>query len=68
MITCIYGRINSCIFLLGMGAEHHLVDSNGDTAAHWATYKGVFFQNFLHTFASVTSQYKFIRLLRLICI
>lgn len=43
MTACIYGQINTCIFLLGMGAEHHLVDSNGDTAAHWATFKGVLF-------------------------
>lgn len=42
MTACIYGRINTCVFLLGMGAKHHLVDSNGDTAAHWATYKGVY--------------------------
>ena len=40
MTACIYGRVSACVFLLGMGAKHNLVDTNGDTAAHWATYKG----------------------------
>lgn len=40
MTACIYGRVSTCVFLLGMGAKHHLVDINGDTAAHWATYRG----------------------------
>lgn len=41
MTACIYGHLSTCVFLLGMGAKHWLVDINGDTAAHWAAYKGL---------------------------
>jgi ankyrin repeat protein len=35
-----FGRVATAAFLLGMGALNHLTDINGDTALHWAAYKG----------------------------
>lgn len=35
-----YGRTATAAYLLGMGALNHLTDINGDTALHWAAYKG----------------------------
>lgn len=35
-----YGRTSVAAYLLGMGAQNHLCDINGDTALHWAAYKG----------------------------
>lgn len=40
MTAAMYGRTISACYLLGMGALHHLTDINGDTALHWAAYKG----------------------------
>lgn len=40
MTACMFGRVATAAFLLGMGALHHLTDINGDTALHWAAYKG----------------------------
>lgn len=40
MTACMYGRTATAAFLLGMGALNHLTDINGDTALHWAAYKG----------------------------
>ena len=40
MTACMFGRIATAAFLLGMGALNHLTDINGDTALHWAAYKG----------------------------
>ena len=42
MTACMFGRVVTAAFLLGMGALNHLTDINGDTALHWAAYKGVF--------------------------
>jgi ankyrin repeat protein len=42
MTACVFGRVVTAAFLLGMGALNHLTDLNGDTALHWAAYKGVF--------------------------
>jgi len=35
-----FGRAATAAFLLGMGALHHLTDINGDSALHWAAFKG----------------------------
>ncbi|GLH16668.1 Palmitoyltransferase Hip14 [Gryllus bimaculatus] len=40
MTACMFGRSATAAFLLGMGAVNHLTDINGDTALHWAAYKG----------------------------
>lgn len=40
MTASMYGKTISACYLLGMGAQHHLTDINGDTALHWAAYKG----------------------------
>jgi ankyrin repeat protein len=40
MTVCMFGRVATAAFLLGMGALNHLTDINGDTALHWAAYKG----------------------------
>lgn len=40
MTACMFGRTATAAFLLGMGALNHLMDINGDTAMHWAAYKG----------------------------
>lgn len=35
-----YGRTATAAYLLGMNAQTHLTDINGDTALHWCAYKG----------------------------
>nr|CAI5827871.1 unnamed protein product [Callosobruchus analis] len=40
MTACMFGRTGAAAFLLGMGAANDLADVNGDTALHWAAYKG----------------------------
>ncbi|KAI5711229.1 hypothetical protein M8J75_015263 [Diaphorina citri] len=40
MTACMFGRAATAAFLLGSAAMHHLTDINGDTALHWAAYKG----------------------------
>jgi len=40
MTASMFGKTSTASFLLGMGALHHLTDINGDTALHWASYKG----------------------------
>lgn len=40
MTACMFGRSATAAYLLGMGALNHLCDINGDTALHWAAYKG----------------------------
>lgn len=40
MTACMYGRTATAAYLLGMGAQNGLTDINGDTALHWAAYKG----------------------------
>lgn len=40
MTACMYGRSATAAYLLGMNAQNHLTDINGDTALHWAAYKG----------------------------
>lgn len=40
MTACMYGRTATAAYLLGMNALNHLTDINGDTALHWAAYKG----------------------------
>lgn len=41
MTASMFGRAATAAFLLGMGAFNHLTDINGDTALHWAAYKGI---------------------------
>lgn len=36
MTACMYGRTATAAYLLGMNAQNHLTDINGDTALHWA--------------------------------
>lgn len=45
MTASMFGRGTTAAFLLGMGAFNHLTDVNGDTALHWAAYKGYFIFN-----------------------
>lgn len=40
MTACMFGKFATAAFLLGSGAMGHLTDINGDTALHWAAYKG----------------------------
>lgn len=40
MTACMYGRTATAAYLLGMNAQNHLTDINGDTALHWSAYKG----------------------------
>ena len=40
MTACMFGKFATAAFLLGSGALYHLTDINGDTALHWAAYKG----------------------------
>ena len=40
MTACMFGKFATAAFLLGSGALGHLTDINGDTALHWAAYKG----------------------------
>lgn len=40
MTACMFGKFATAAFLLGSGAQGHLTDINGDTALHWAAYKG----------------------------
>lgn len=40
MTACMFGKVATAAYLLGMGAFHHLMDINGDTAMHWAAHKG----------------------------
>lgn len=71
MTACMYGRIATAAYLLGMGAQHSLQDINGDTALHWVSsvlvegQKGPMFNlySFLHTQASYKGHADLIRLL-----
>ena len=40
MMACMFGRSLTAAYLLGRGAQAHLTDMNGDSALHWAAYKG----------------------------
>lgn len=40
MTASMFGKFATAAFLLGSGALGHLTDINGDTALHWAAYKG----------------------------
>ena len=40
MMACMFGRSLMAAYLLGRGARPHLTDMNGDSALHWAAYKG----------------------------
>ena len=40
MMACMFGRSLMAAYLLGKGAAPHLTDMNGDSALHWAAYKG----------------------------
>jgi ankyrin repeat protein len=40
MMACMFGRSLTAAYLLGRGAQPHLTDMNGDSALHWAAYKG----------------------------
>eukprot|EP00095_Tigriopus_kingsejongensis_P005009 maker-scaffold139_size317827-snap-gene-1.20 protein:Tk05009 transcript:maker-scaffold139_size317827-snap-gene-1.20-mRNA-1 annotation:"hypothetical protein AaeL_AAEL001203" len=40
MMACMFGRSLMAAYLLGRGAKPHLTDMNGDSALHWAAYKG----------------------------
>ncbi len=40
MMACMFGRSLMAAYLLGRGAQAHLTDMNGDSALHWAAYKG----------------------------
>lgn len=43
MTAAMFGRSASAAYLLGMEALNHLTDINGDSALHWAAYKGILF-------------------------
>ncbi|XP_014259786.1 palmitoyltransferase akr1 isoform X2 [Cimex lectularius] len=40
MTAAMFGRAATAAYLLGMEALNHLTDINGDSALHWAAYKG----------------------------
>ena len=40
MMACMFGRSLMAAYLLGRGARPNLTDMNGDSALHWAAYKG----------------------------
>ena len=40
MTACMFGKYATAAFLLAFDASGHLMDINGDTALHWAAYKG----------------------------
>lgn len=40
IIAVQYGQINSAVYLIKSGADLAVRDNNGDTALHWAAYKG----------------------------
>ena len=41
IIAAQYGKSNVCSYLIGKGANIHAVDIEGDTALHWAAFKGI---------------------------
>ena len=41
-VACQYGMTMLAAYLIGKGAGVQLVDSDGDTALHWAAFKGTF--------------------------
>ena len=40
IITCQYGHTMMAGYLMGKGARLHMSDKDGDTALHWAAFKG----------------------------
>jgi len=40
MMSCMFGRTLTAAYLLGRGASNSCADMNGDSALHWAAYKG----------------------------
>lgn len=50
-----YGKTLTASYLLGMGAQNHLTDINGDNALHWAAYKGEFIFNIVHSGKALTN-------------
>lgn len=39
-IAAQYGHSHTCVYLIKNGADLQQTDQNGDTALHWAAYKG----------------------------
>lgn len=46
MTAAMFGKAGTAAYLLGMDAQNHLTDINGDSALHWAAYKGNLISNF----------------------
>ena len=40
IVACQYGKTVLCGYLLGKGARLHMLDKDGDSALHWAAFKG----------------------------
>ena len=40
IVACQYGKTMLAGYLMGKGATLKLVDRDGDTALHWASFKG----------------------------
>jgi ankyrin repeat protein len=41
IIAAQYGKSNVSSYLIGKGADIHAVDDEGDSALHWAAFKGI---------------------------
>ena len=41
IVACQYGKTMLAGYLLGRGARIHMVDKDGDSALHWAAFKGI---------------------------
>ena len=41
IVSCQYGMTMLAAYLIGKGAGLQLVDTDGDTALHWAAFKGI---------------------------
>ena len=41
IVACQYGKTMLAGYLMGKGARQQMMDKDGDTALHWAAFKGV---------------------------
>ena len=53
IVACQYGMTMLAAYLIGKGAGLQLVDSDGDSALHWAAFKGIMQSIFMRPLANV---------------